>query len=183
MTLAAAHAAEVVHRDVKPANILLVDTGAGLKLLDFGISKIRAARGEHPTLTKEGLVVGTPAFMAPEQITEPARVRDRTDVYAAAMVVYHALAGRSPFGATSAPFLLAAHVAVDPEPLASLVPDAPSALVTLIHAALSKNPDERPTAAELAEGLHAIADGLGTAPLPALVTALELAPPRSPRAA
>jgi len=181
--LAAAHASDVVHRDVKPANILLVETGAGLKLLDFGISKIRAARGEHPPLTREGPGVGPPAFMAPGQIPEPARVRVRTAVYAAAMVVYHALAGRSPFGATSAPFLLAAHVAVDPEPLASLVPDAPSALVTLIHAALSKSPDERPTAAELAEGLHAIADGLGTAPLPALVTALELAPPRSPRAA
>jgi cell division protein FtsB len=63
--LAAAHASKVVHRDVKPANILLTETGAGLKLLDFGISKMREARGEHATLTKEGLVVGTPAFMAP----------------------------------------------------------------------------------------------------------------------
>lgn len=177
--LAAAHAASIVHRDVKPANIILTETGAGLKLLDFGISKMREARGENPAFTGDGFVAGTPAFMAPEQITEPHRIRDRTDVYAAGMVVYHALAGRSPFRATSGPLFLAAHMTVDPEPLASLVHELPDDLVALVHRTLAKNPDERPSAAELATSLHAIADALGAAPLPALVGALELSPPRT----
>jgi serine/threonine-protein kinase len=181
--LAAAHAKSVVHRDVKPANILLTETGAGLKLLDFGISKMREARGEHATLTKEGLVVGTPAFMAPEQITEPDRVGDRTDVYAAGLVVYHALAGRSPFAATSASLLLVAQVTVDPEPLASLVPSLPPALAELVHSALSKSAGERPSAEELAKGLTEIADRLDAAPLHVLVREIALAPPRPARAA
>ena len=180
--LAAAHASKVVHRDVKPANILLTETGAGLKLLDFGISKMREARGDHATLTKEGLVVGTPAFMAPEQITEPDRVGDRTDVYAAGLVVYHALAGRSPFAATSASLLLVAQVTVDPEPLGALVPSLPEALTTLVHRALSKSASERPTASELAEQLTQIAERLEAAPLPELVRHIELAPPLPARA-
>jgi serine/threonine-protein kinase len=176
--LAAAHARSVVHRDVKPANLLLTETGAGLKLLDFGISKMREARGEHGTLTKEGLVVGTPAFMAPEQITEPDRVGDRADVYAAGLVVYHALAGRSPFAATSASLLLVAQVTVDPEPLASVAPGLPEPLVALVHRALAKRPTERPSAAELASGLAQIADTLGAAPLAELVRDVSLSPAR-----
>jgi serine/threonine-protein kinase len=179
----AARAKSVVHRDVKPANILLTETGAGLKLLDFGISKMREARGEHATLTKEGLVVGTPAFMAPEQITEPDRVGDRTDVYAAGLVVYRALAGRSPFAATSASLLLVAQVTVDPEPLASLVPSLPESLTSLVHRALSKSAGDRPSAEELAKRLTEIADTLEAAPLPELVREVALAPARPARAA
>ncbi|MBX7193121.1 MAG: protein kinase [Sandaracinaceae bacterium] len=184
--LAAAHAARIVHRDVKPANILLTDTGAGLKLLDFGISKMREARVEGGTLTQEGLVVGTPAFMSPEQITAPATVGDRTDVYAAGLVVYHALAGRSPFAATSASLLLVAQVAVDPEPLGGVVPGLSPELVALVHRALDKSAEARPSAEELATALHALADAMDAGPLPSLVAAIELPaakPEGSPRPA
>ncbi|MBN8613544.1 MAG: protein kinase [Deltaproteobacteria bacterium] len=181
--LAAAHAKHVIHRDVKPANILLTETGVGLKLLDFGISKLREARKETGTLTKEGLVVGTPAFMAPEQITSPDQVGDRTDVYAAGLVVYHALAGRSPFGATSGALLLVAHVTVDPEPLGELVPGLPSALVALVHRAIDKEASQRPSAAELARALDEIADTLEARSLVDLVRDVELAPERPARSA
>jgi tRNA A-37 threonylcarbamoyl transferase component Bud32 len=178
--LAAAHEAGIVHRDVKPANVILTETGAGLKLLDFGVSKMREARGEDPKFTAAGGMVGTPAFMAPEQISDPTRIRDRTDVYATGMVIYHALAGRSPFRARSAPLFLAAHMVAEPEPLAGLVPGIPGELAALVHRALAKNPDERPSAAELAVGLHTLADALGAAPLPVLVGALTLSPQTAP---
>lgn len=170
--LAAAHRQGVIHRDVKPPNVLLTEAGAGLKLLDFGISKVREARAEHGLLTKEGLVVGTPAFMAPEQITDPNAVGDRTDVYAAGLVVYHALAGRSPFAATSASLLLVAQVTVEPEPLTALVTGLPAELTALVHRALHKNASERPSADELARGLAQIAESLGAPPLPELVAAV-----------
>lgn len=181
--LAAAHAKAVIHRDVKPANVLLTETGAGLKLLDFGISKLREARKDTGTLTKEGLVVGTPAFMAPEQITSPELVGDRTDVYAAGLVVYHALAGRSPFGATSGALLLVAQVTVDPEPLSSLVRELPPALIELVHRAIDKDAGQRPSAVELARALTEIADTLGAPTLPELARGVELAPERPARPA
>jgi serine/threonine-protein kinase len=177
--LAAAHAQGIVHRDVKPANIILTKTGVGLKLLDFGISKMAETRREHGTLTREGLVVGTPAFMSPEQITDPVNVGDRTDVYAAGLVLYHALAGRSPFAATSASLLLVAQVTVDPEPLERLRPELPTALYALIHQTLDKDPEKRPSASEFARALHALADGLGAASLDALVSTLEAPTPRA----
>lgn len=177
--LAAAHAQGIVHRDVKPANIILTKTGAGLKLLDFGISKMREGRGEHGTLTREGLVVGTPAFMSPEQITDPANVGEPTDVYAAGLVLYHALAGRSPFAATSASLLLVAQVTVDPEPLDRLRPDLPESLTVQVHRALSKDAAERPSASEFAAALHALADAQHAEPLAALVDRLNEPKPRS----
>lgn len=177
--LAAAHAQGIVHRDVKPANIILTKTGVGLKLLDFGISKMAETRREHGTLTREGLVVGTPAFMSPEQITDPAHVGDRTDIYAAGLVVYHALAGRSPFAATSASLLLVAQVTVDPEPLHRLRPDLPTGLHDLVHSALEKDPSKRPDASAFASALHAFADGLDAPSLDALVSTLEEPKPRA----
>ena len=184
--LAAAHAQGIVHRDVKPANIILTKTSAGLKLLDFGISKMLGLAGrngnegrEHGTFTREGLVVGTPAFMSPEQITDPANVGELTDVYAAGLVLYHALAGRSPFAATSASLLLVAQVTVDPEPLHRLRPDLPETLIQAVHRALSKEASERPTASEFAAALHALADTVQAAPLPELVSLLEAPKPRA----
>ncbi len=91
--LAAAHAADVVHRDIKPANVFLVDSAPTVKLIDFGISK---ASNELTQLTRIGNLVGTPAYMAPEQ-TEGARIDHRVDVYATGVVMYECLSGRRPF--------------------------------------------------------------------------------------
>ena len=100
-----------------------------------------------------------------------------TDVYAAGLVLYHALAGRSPFAATSASLLLVAQVTVDPEPLHRLRPDLPETLILAVHRALSKEASERPTASEFAATLHALADTVQAAPLPELVSQLQAPKP------
>jgi serine/threonine-protein kinase len=114
--------------------------------------------------------------MAPEPIAGPANVRDRTDVYAAALVVYHALTGRSPGRATTPSLQRAAHLTTAPEALTTLAPAVPAALAALIHRALSKPPEAGPDAAEFAAELHAVADALGAPPLATLVAAVDAAP-------
>src|SRR5262249_9113972 len=101
--LAAAHAVAVVHRDVKPENVMLTTSAPGLKLLDFGIAKLYAAVQGHGAedMTRTGAIVGTPAYMAPEQALG-AIVTDRADVYAAGVILFRLLSERLPFEAESA---------------------------------------------------------------------------------
>jgi hypothetical protein len=132
-----AHRRGVVHRDVKPQNILLEDQSGRALLTDFGIARL--ADGSH--LTQEGAVVGTPVFMAPEQCA--GRPLDgRSDVYSLGVTAYLLLAGRAPF-AGSAPELLLAHLNEEPPPLRDVVPDAPEDLVAAISRALAKEPGHR----------------------------------------
>lgn len=132
-----AHARGVVHRDVKPSNIMLSPDGHAT-LMDFGL--VRA--GEGTGLTRSGLVVGTPEYMAPEQALGEA-VDGRTDVYSFGVVLYKALSGQVPF-ARSTPLATAhAHVYEAPPPLRQIRPDLPKALEAVVMRALAKQPAER----------------------------------------
>ena len=145
--LSAAHRAGLVHRDIKPGNILADDDG-GWKVADFGIAKsLELAGGD---LTSVGLVLGTPAYLAPERLGgAPATVA--SDVYAVGVVLYECLAGRPPFAADS-PLALATLVATQrPEPITSRCPDLPGPLAAAIDRAMAADPADRfATAAEMA---------------------------------
>ena len=162
-----AHRRGLVHRDVKPANILLPDGVVpgrpdelpGVKLADFGIAK--ATHGATTGLTMAGQVIGTPRYLSPEQV-KGERATPRSDIYATAVVLYEMLAGRPPFEHDSAVGLALAHREDDPPPLAELRPDLGSKLVALVHQALSKDPEQRPAdAKEMRAALLRVAPSSG----------------------
>ncbi len=152
-SLAVAHDVGVVHRDIKPHNLLL-DADGVLKVMDFGVAKLEAAGGDE---TEAGMVVGTPAYMPPEQITgEP--VDARADLYAAGAVIYECLTGRPPLAAPSMMSLVAKVLGDEPAPPSSIKAEVPRALDDLVLQLLAKRPDERvPSAAVLVERLQALA--------------------------
>jgi serine/threonine-protein kinase len=156
--LAYAHARGVVHRDIKPDNIL-IDRASGRPMVtDFGIA--RAAAGEV-RLTVTGVAVGTPAYMSPEQALGEREVDGRSDLYSLGIVGYHMLAGDTPFKAANTPAMLVKHVSERPRPLRERRPEVPAYLGVAIDRALSKRPDERwADAAEFRDAL----DGALTAP-------------------
>ena len=149
--LAYAHGRGVVHRDIKPDNVLLAEGSA--TVTDFGVAKaVSAARAERSqvTLTSVGTSIGTPAYMAPEQAAGDPDTDHRADLYAWGVMAYEVLAGRLPFTERSPRQLLAAHMSRAPEPLTDHRPDCPSALARLVMRCLAKSPDARPaSAAEL----------------------------------
>ncbi|MGW7194339.1 protein kinase domain-containing protein, partial [Streptomyces sp. NPDC054838] len=160
-SLVSVHALDMVHRDLKPSNVML--TLDGLTLIDFGVA--RAA--EQSQLTRTGMVVGTPAYMAPEQASGKKRLSGATDVFALGSVLAYAACGRPPFGDESGHGVLyrIVHEEPDLEPLRELEPD----LAEVVAACLDKDPEGRPTAAELLE--RASRHGLFATPLwPAAVT-------------
>src|SRR5690606_17196450 len=134
--LAYAHRAGVVHRDIKPGNILLDAEGNAL-VTDFGIAKVL----DEPGLTRTGVLVGTPAYMSPEQCVSGA-VGGASDQYSLGVVAYEMLTGRPPFtGATVA--VLHAHVHDQPAPIRELRPDCPEPLAAVVERMLAKKPEER----------------------------------------
>lgn len=139
--LASVHALDMVHRDLKPSNVML--TLDGLTLIDFGVA--RAA--EQSQLTRTGMVVGTPAYMVPEQASGSRRLSGATDVFALGSVLAYAACGRLPFGEESGHGVLYRIVHEQPglEPLRELEPD----LAEVVAACLDKDPEGRSTAAEL----------------------------------
>jgi serine/threonine-protein kinase len=149
--LAYAHSAGVIHRDIKPENILL--EAAHAVLTDFGVARALVEAGSG-RLTETGVVVGTPAYMSPEQAAGERHVDARADVYALAVVGYEMLAGVLPFEGATARALIAAQLTTTPKPLHALRPDLPPQLAAAIDRGLSKDPDQRyPGAAEFRDAL------------------------------
>jgi serine/threonine-protein kinase len=138
MALDFAHERGLVHRDVKPANILLGEEGA-VKLGDFGIVKVEHSRSE---LTKTGMVLGTAAYVAPEQV-EDAPVDGRADQYSLGCVLYEALSGQQPFSASSTVAIAAQRLDHEPFPLRSLRADVPRELDEVVMKALARDPAAR----------------------------------------
>jgi len=162
--LAYAHGHGVVHRDVKPDNVLL--SGKHALVTDFGVAKAvsmsSGAKGGEGTLTSLGMALGTPAYMAPEQAAGDPTVDHRADLYAVGAMGYELLAGRTPFGGLSPQGMLAAQVTATPDPVTQHRDSVPPALATLIMRCLAKHPADRPqTADELLGQLEAMATPTG----------------------
>lgn len=151
--LAYAHRVGVVHRDIKPDNILLEHLTGRAVVTDFGIARAVEAGAR---LTQTGIAVGTPAFMSPEQAMGQRDVDGRSDVYALGLVGYLMLAGRLPFDADTSAGMLLQHVQGTPFPLANFRPDLPFSMVDTITRAIAREPSARwPDAAALAAALRA----------------------------
>ncbi|MEO5824320.1 MAG: serine/threonine-protein kinase, partial [Gemmatimonadales bacterium] len=165
--LAHAHAHGVVHRDIKPENVLC--SGEHALVTDFGIAKAVTGAGDDAdvrnlTLTQVGTSLGTPAYMAPEQVVGDPNVDHRADIYALGIMAYEALAGSPPFAGTSAQQILAAHLAQTPEPLNTRRTDVPAALSAIIMRCLEKEPAARwQSAAEIVTALDGLSDTGGHA--------------------
>ena len=163
-----AHAHGVVHRDIKPDNVLLA--GSSATVTDFGIAKaLTAARTMAPggaTLTVAGTAIGTPAYMAPEQAAGDQALDHRADLYAFAAMAYELLAGRPPFVADSQARLIAAHFSETPRDVRELRPDTPPALADVIMRCLAKEAVDRPAgASELVRVLDSVSStGGGVVP-------------------
>ncbi len=150
--LEAVHRAGIIHRDIKPGNVLFSDTGVA-KLADFGLS----SSSDSADLTAEGAVVGTYHYIAPEQtLGESANIQ--SDLFSFGATLYHMAAGRRPFEGESMVAVLHRVREVEPEPLAALRPDLPAAFCTMVHQCLAKKPAQRPAHAS------AIASALGGKP-------------------
>src|SRR5512132_4261682 len=173
--LACAHEHGVVHRDIKPENILL--SGDAAVVTDFGIAKALAAsktKAPGGTLTQVGTSIGTPAYMAPEQVSGDPNTDHRADLYALGIVGYEMLVGTPPFHGRAPQQLLAAQLTEAPAPIGTRRYDVPEALASLIMRLLEKEPAKRPkTAAEVARALEdpSVVSG----------TFVSAAPPHSPR--
>jgi serine/threonine-protein kinase len=147
-----------VHRDVKPANVML--TGSGAKVVDFGIAAVAGEAGESGP---DGVVLGTPAYLAPERLAG-GPVRPATDVYGLGLVIYRALTGGLPWAAETTTQLINAHVYAEPRPLPTIA-GLPHGVADVCVRCLAKNPADRPTSYEVARALAAAA-GIRV-PLPA----------------
>ena len=156
--LEAAHAERVVHRDLKPGNIMLVPRSGGgedAMVLDFGIAKILERPGEHvTTLTSDGVLLGTPLYMSPEQI-RGAEIDQRSDIYSLGIILYQLLTGHLPFPIESAADVIVGHLNVAPTPLRTHRGSIPAPVEAVILRALEKTPEKRyQRASELADSLQ-----------------------------
>jgi eukaryotic-like serine/threonine-protein kinase len=164
--LAAAHRASLMHRDLKPANLML-DLDGGIKVLDFGLA-VALDLAEHSQITRTGQTLGTPAYMAPEQILA-SMSGPRTDLYALGCTLFEMLCGETPFTGSTAYAVMSRQVEDRPRAPRSLRGDLPVELDRLVLALLEKRPDDRPDSAEVVyQRLLPFVDNLG--PLPGVLT-------------
>jgi hypothetical protein len=166
--LAYAHARGVIHRDIKPGNVLRSGTHA--VVTDFGVAKAISAAMPAVGMTTSGMAIGTPAYMAPEQLAGDPAADHRIDIYAVGLLAYELLTGVAPFNETSPQATLAAQMTREPESVNRKRPDVPPSLAALVMKCLAKQPEQRPqTAQELVVELDAMAIGSG-----------DFVPPRKP---
>ena len=160
MALAVAHDAGIVHRDIKPENVMVRDDGY-VKVLDFGLARLNAAKASSDSTadtaihTKPGMLIGTVAYMSPEQITGQ-HIAAASDMFSLGVVFYEMASGRKPFKAASEMAVMYQIVHDQPPPVTSVNADVPAPLESLIAAMLDKNPRLRPTAADV---VSALSDG------------------------
>ncbi|MBX3205704.1 MAG: serine/threonine protein kinase [Labilithrix sp.] len=162
--LAEAHVAGIIHRDIKPSNLFLTQRPDGsllVKVLDFGISKLAPERGGDPSLTATQAVIGSPAYMAPEQIRTSKYVTGKVDVWALGVVLFEILTTRLPFDGDTVGSVLAAVTMLPPAPLRALRPDAPERVEAAVLACLEKDPAARATLGDLAVLLRPFASPVG----------------------
>jgi len=155
--LAAVHATGVVHRDVKPSNVMLIPGPPGAKLLDFGIAKL-AALPDAGAETEAQTILGTPAYMAPEQALDSANVSSSADVYSLGILLYEALTGLLPHDGTDAARSKLAQVATPPVGLSARRPELPAPLAALVMRCIAREPSARPSATDVAHGLAPFTD-------------------------
>jgi len=156
LALGVAHEAGVVHRDIKPQN-LMIDPAGSLKVMDFGIARLAEARRPgNSALTEQGTMIGTPEYMSPEQLMADA-VDGRTDLYAAGAVLFECLAGRRVFVEPTVTALIAAHLQDAPPDPRLLNSEVPDRLAEIILKALAKSRDQRwPTAEAMYQALESV---------------------------
>ncbi len=156
-----AHKLGVIHRDIKPDNVLLEDGTGRALLTDFGVAK---ALGAGQTMTEVGSVLGTPHYMSPEQAQGKADIDHRSDIYSLGVMGYAMLAGRLPFEGPTAGDIMVQHITKEPPSLKSLAPDTPVDIASALTRSLAKNPKDRwPDA----RGLKAAISESNDAPVPA----------------
>jgi serine/threonine protein kinase len=165
--LSAAHAAGIVHRDLKPENMFLIRDaslpgGERVKVLDFGIAKIKQGSGTGGTMrTQTGLIMGSPAYMSPEQCKDSADVDHRSDIYSFATILYQMLAGKTPYVAGSGTELLIMHLTETPRPLHEVGADVPVHVEAAIMRGLARERNDR--FATVAAFLESLRPGLAAA--------------------
>ncbi len=184
--LVAAHAAGIVHRDLKPENLFLVPdsrapNGERVKVLDFGIAKIRLSSGAGGTVrTRTGMIIGSPAYMSPEQCKDSADVDVRSDVYSFATILYEMLAGRTPHVAATGTELLFMHLTQTPPPLRELAPEVPANAEIPIMRGLAREREDRFDSME--SFVAALREGLA-APAPQRILPAQVLPAVEPNSA
>lgn len=175
--VAEAHAAGIVHRDLKPANLFLIQRANGtpcVKVLDFGIAKLMHGVGDEAGLTATGVLLGSPLYMAPEQMVRSKKVDGRADIWALGVTLYELLTGVSPFKGKTMPEIVANVLQEDPPAPSTKIPAVPQELDALVARCLRKSASERfQTANELVEALRDMETSLGNPSNPTSLRGIE----------
>jgi serine/threonine protein kinase len=180
--LAATHAKEIIHRDLKADNVMLVPDlevpgGQRVKILDFGLAKVGAKHQGQAVATKDGVVMGTPSYMAPEQWLSATMTDDKTDVYALGTLLFLMLSGRYPFAAENANQLMMLVMYEEPASLREHAPQVSAVTAELVHSMLEKKRNARPSMKDVTVRLEQI---LASLPAPNAAPASPKPQPRLP---
>lgn len=162
--ISAAHAHQIIHRDLKPDNVFLIrraGTVDYVKVLDFGIARLHRTPGDA-TATQTGMLIGTPAYMSPEQ-AKGEKVSSAADIYALGVILFQMLTGRLPFNGASVPEVMYGHLKLQPPKVSEISPDVPAALTDVVARALAKKVRDRPASMSVMRTELLLAVGLSPA--------------------